>query len=163
MTEILKKIPTVVWVILIVILGLFIYWKSNDIGSWWEKRKQNQFDQQQIVLQQKIDQLSKERDQERLLRQQAEDRAAVSEAAEQLKSQEADALKKLIEDQGGKIALKEKDLEAIAQKYQEDQALIEAVKNGQVSKLDLCLKQCKDSADEGYPCRSNYCELYKGR
>jgi predicted nucleic acid-binding Zn-ribbon protein len=152
--ELISMVPSIVWIILIIIIIINLFWFKNDISNWWEKRKQVQFDKAQVEKQVQIDQLNKERDAERALR-------LAAEAREQIKAQEVDALRKLIDDRGGKIEEIQKNLTEISKKYQEDLALIEAVKRGEVSKYDLCIKQCKDSAEIGFVCRPTYCNQWK--
>ena len=156
--EIIKKIfnalPPYVWVIIALFCLVGFYWMSDDIGSWWEHRKQDKFDAKIEAQQQQIDELTKARDALLVKVQEAE-------AREQAKAVEADLLRQEAAKHGVNIAAAQKKIEDATQEYKTDLDFIEKVKSGDISKLELCIKQCNDSAQIGYPCRANYCDKFK--
>lgn len=151
MKALLSKIPSIGWVIIIIVLGVGIYFGAHKIGNYIELKREQVFDAKEKGLETERDEYKKQRDA-------ALARASAAEAREQIGAQQADVLKKAIEDRGGKIANIEKQLAAIADKYKSDQAVIDAAANGQISMYQLCIKQCDDSTKIGYPCRVNYCD-----
>lgn len=152
----LALIPWPVWIILTVVIALGIYWKAGDISNWYEKKQQAAFDAKDAVKQKEIDDLHKQIDAEIALKKAAE-------AKEQIAAQKADTLEQLIAARGGKIEEEQKKIDAAADKFAEDSKLIEAAGRGEISKLQLCQKQCSDSAILGYPCPKTYCDKWIGK
>ena len=150
----LAFVPTPIWIVGSILLAIIIVWKMDDIGSWWEHRKQAKFDQTDAKYVKQIDDLHKQL--EDALAQKRE-----AEAREQVKAQEADTLRQLIDARGGKIEEEQKKIDAAREKYNEDSELIKAAARGDISKFELCQYQCTDSAKQGYPCRPNYCDKWK--
>lgn len=150
----LAMIPTPVWVIIAILALVGVFWFSDDIGSWWESRKQAQFDAKQAQYEKDIEALKKvEAD---LIK-----RAEAAEAREQAKTVEADLLRQEAARRGVNIEEAQKKIDAATTEYQNDQTFMDKVKAGEISKFELCQRQCKDSAEQGYPCRANYCEPFK--
>jgi len=158
--ETIKKIfgalPPVAWLIIAVVLIVGFWWFSNDIGTWWEHRNQAKFDQTQQQQQQQIDDLVKQRDA-------ALQRAAAAEAKEQVEATEADTLKQQIAKYGADAKKAQEKIDEAANNYKQDTDIINKAANGEITKFQLCQMQCDESAKEGYPCRANYCDTYKGR
>jgi predicted nucleic acid-binding Zn-ribbon protein len=154
--NIFSSLSVPVWIGISIVLIVICFWLSGTIGNWVEKRKQAQFDAQQQVKQKQIDDLTQDRDGWK-------SKAKEAEAREQVKSQEADTLRALIADKGGKIEQEAKKIENAQKKFENDNSIIEQAKNGQISKYDLCQKQCSDSASIGFPCRKTYCDIFKGQ
>ncbi len=152
----LAAIPLPVWIVAGVLIALLVFWKADDIGAWYEHRQQAAFDAKDAAKQAEIDDLHKKLDEEIRLKKEAE-------AREQIKAQEADLLRKLIDERGGKIEEAQKKIDEALAKYKDDTSIIEAAGRGEISKFDLCKKQCVDSAGVGYPCRQNYCDQFIGK
>lgn len=149
----LAVVPIPVWIIIVLLALVGFYWMSDDIGSWREGRKQDKFDQSEIKRNQEIDALVKQRDE-------AINRAVAAEAREQGKIIEADLLRQEASKRGINIDAAQKKIDTAVTDYASDQAIIDKVKTGEISKLQLCQKQCNDSAKLGYPCRPNYCTKF---
>lgn len=147
-------IPTPVWIILALCLMVGIYWWSDDIGSWWEKRTQAKVDKAIAEKQVQIDELIKQRDV-------ALFKAAEAETREQGKILEADLLKQEAAKRGINIQNAQTKIDNALTEYSTNLEVIEKVKTGEISKLQLCQSQCQISAEQGYPCRPNYCEPFK--
>ena len=154
--KIFSMIPLPVWIGGGILLALILYWKAGDIGNWYEKRKQDKFDQADAAKQVEIDKLHTQLNE-------ALTKMREAEAREQIKAQEADMLRQLIDARGGKIEEQQKAIDEALAKYKDDTAIIEAAGRGEISKFDLCKRQCDDSAGIGYPCRKNYCDQYIGK
>ena len=152
--EIFNALPVGAWLVLGVILMVSVYWFSDDIGSWWEERKQSQFDKRVAEQQVVIDSLTKERDE-------AVKKAEAAEAREQAKIVEADLLRIEASKKGVNIEEAQKKIDGALNQYENDLVFIEKVKTGEISNFTLCEKQCQDSEKIGYPCRPNYCEKFK--
>jgi hypothetical protein len=152
--QFLSIVPTSIWIVGGLLLALIIWWNISDISNWWEKRKETKFDTADAAKQAQIDDLTKQRDE--LLA-----RAREAEAREQIKQQESDTLRQLIEQRGGKIEQEQQKIEEARKKYEEDTSIIEAAKRGDISKYELCIRQCSDSATIGYPCPQTYCDKFK--
>lgn len=150
----LGMIPSTVWVVLAIVALVMAFWFKDDLGSWWEGRKQAQFDAKIAEQQKVIDDLTKQKEE-------AIAKAEQAEAREQAKIIEADLLKQEAAKHGVNIEAAQKVIDEATKTYQEDQAFIEKVNTGEITKLQLCQKQCKDSAEMGYPCRANYCDKFK--
>ena len=88
-------------------------------------------------------------------------RAEDAEAREQAKTVEADLLRQEAAKRGVNIEKAQQRIDAATTEYQKDQEFMDKVKAGEISKFELCQRQCKDSAEEGYPCRPNYCDPFK--
>lgn len=147
-------IPTSIWILIVIVGALLVMWYSSDIGSWWEERKQAQFDKKDAEYEQQIEALKK--NEAELIR-----RAEEAEAREQAQIIEADLLRQEAAKRGVNVEEAQKKIDAATTEYQKDQEFMAKVATGEVSKFDLCQKQCKDSAEQGYPCRANYCEPFK--
>lgn len=147
-------IPVPVWIILGLVLVVIFWWKIGDIGNWWEQRKQKQFDKADAAKQIEMDEMRKQRD-ELLVR------AREAEAREQTEKLKVDQMRQLIAERGGKIEAEQKKIDEAQKKYDEDKSIIEAAGRGDISKFELCQRQCADSAALGYPCRANYCDQFK--
>lgn len=150
----LSTIPTVVWVIIAVIVLVAFWWASDDVGSWWENRKQSQFDAKQIQYEQQIDTLKK---------QEAElvKRAEIAEAREQTRIIEKDLLLAEIAKRGINIKDAEAKIQAATDEFASE---LDYIQNEDISKSEKCNKQCDESASMGYPCIPNkvkYCEKFK--
>lgn len=154
--KILGAVPSIVWVILAIVLLVMGFWFKDDVGAWWEKRQEAKFDKVIAEKQVQIDDLTKQRDD-------AIKNAEVAEAREQGKIIEADLLRQEAAKQGVNIEAAQKKIEEATQEFADNEALLEKVKNGEVSKLQLCELQCQDSAKQGFPCRPNYCDPFKGK
>lgn len=152
--EFLAMIPATVWIGIAIIVLFGVYWFSSDIGNWWEKRKQEQFDEQIAAKQVEIDNALKQRDE-------AIRKAEEAESREQAKILEADLLRQEAAKHGVNVAEAQKKIDAALSEYQNDSEFIEKVRTGEVTNLQLCEKQCKDSAEQGYPCRPTYCDKFK--
>lgn len=152
----LGTIPTAVWVILAIVALVGVFWLSDDIGSWWEGRKQAEFDAKQAQYEKDIDALKK--NEVELIA-----RAEQAEAREQAKQLEADLIRQEAAKHGVNVANAQKAIDAAASKYEEDTAFNNKVKTGEITPLQLCEKQCADSAEQGYPCRANYCEPFRNK
>lgn len=152
----LGTIPSTIWVILAIVLIVIGFWLKDDLGAWFEKRQEAKFDKVIAEKQVQIDDLTKQKVE-------AIARAEQAEAREQAKIMEADLLKQEAAKHGVNVTEAQKKIDAATQNYQNDQDFIEKVKTGEVSKFQLCEKQCADSAEEGYPCRANYCEPFKDK
>ncbi len=152
----LGTIPTAVWVIVAIVALVGVFWLSDDIGSWWEGRKQAEFDAKQVQYEKDIDALKKH--EVELIA-----RAEQAEAREQAKQLEADLIRQEAAKHGVNVANAQKVIDAAASKYEEDTAFNNKVKTGEITPLQLCEKQCADSAEEGYPCRANYCEPFRNK
>lgn len=150
----LAAVPLMVWIALGGIILVCLFWFSDDIGSWWERRQQAKFDAKQVQYEKQIDDLKKR---ETELIQRAED----AEAREQAKTVEADLLRQEAAKRGVNIEKAQQRIDAATTEYQKDQEFMDKVKSGEISKFELCQRQCKDSAEEGYPCRPNYCDPFK--
>lgn len=159
--EVVKKflstIPAVVWVIIAVVVLIGFWWFSDDVGSWWEKRKQAQFDAKQAVYEQQIDDLKKrEAD---LIR-----RAEIAEAREQARIIEKDMLIADIEKRGINIQKAEDAINNATEEFANDVDYINKVASGEIGKKEACYKQCDEGAALGYPCipnKATYCEKFK--
>lgn len=150
----LAAVPLMVWIALGGIILVCLFWFSDDVGNWWERRQQAKFDAKQVQYEKQIDDLKKR---EVELIQRAED----AEAREQAKTVEADLLRQEAAKKGVNIEKAQQRIDAATTEYQKDQEFMDKVKAGEVSKFELCQRQCKDSAEIGYPCRANYCEPFK--
>jgi lipopolysaccharide export LptBFGC system permease protein LptF len=150
----LGMIPATAWVIIALVAIIAFWWLSDDIGSWWEKRKQTTFDNTEIQRMQEIDSLKKERDD-------AVNRAIIAEQREQAKTIEADLIRQEAEKKGVKVGEAQLKIDNALKEYEKDQQTIEKVKTGEITKFQLCQIQCQDSAELGYPCRANYCDKFK--
>lgn len=150
----LGAVPLMVWIALGGIILVCLFWFSDDIGGWWERRQQAKFDAKQVQYEKQINDLKKR---ETELIQRAED----AEAREQAKTVEADLLRQEASKRGINIEKAQQKIDAATTEYQKDQEFMDKVKAGEISKFELCQRQCKDSAEEGYPCRPNYCDPFK--
>lgn len=149
----LATVPSTVWIAAALVVVIAIYWFSGDVGSWWEKRQQDKFDAKQAQNEQTIEAFKKQ--EAELIK-----RAETAEANEQAKSIEADLLRQEAIKKGVNIEEAQKVIDAATSKYQNDQEFMKKVEAGEITKYQLCAKQCKDSAEEGYPCRPNYCDPF---
>lgn len=154
MKELFAKISKLGWIIIVLVLGVVLYFSAHAIGNWWELRQQAQFDAHDAVLKKQVDDLTIKYNSEVALA-----REAI--AKEQIDAQYNETLKVALAARGIKIDAIDKNLKDIADKYKNDQALIDAVSRGEISKLSLCQKQCEDSKTLGYPCRPSYCDSFK--
>ena len=152
----LGKVPTVVWVMVAIIALVGAFWFKDDVGSWWEGKQQAKFDAKQAQYEQQIGDLKKH--EAELIA-----RAEQSEAREQAKQLEADLIRQEAAKHGVNVANAQKAIDDATSKYQEDTEFNDKVKTGEITPLQLCVKQCADSAAEGYPCRANYCEPFKDK
>lgn len=150
----LKMIPTTIWVIIALMTLVGVFWFSDDVGSAWEGRKQAKFDAKQVQYEKDIDALKKS--EAELIK-----KAEVAEAREQAKTIEADLLRQEAAKRGVNIEQAQKVIDSALSRYEEDATFRDKVATGEVSKLQLCEKQCADSAEQGYPCRANYCSTFK--
>ena len=150
----LSSIPTGAWLVAGIFVAILVWWTFDDIGSWWETRQQAKFDGIIAEKQIEIDNLTKQRDAAII-------KAEEAEAREQGKALEADLLRQEAAKFGVNIAEAQKRIEQATQTYSTDLDFLEKVKSGEISKLQLCEKQCTDSATLGYPCRLNYCAQFK--
>lgn len=152
--QFLRMIPATIWVIIALVAVVSVFWFSDDIGSWWEGRKQAQFDSKQVQYEKDIEALKK--NEAELIK-----RAELAEAREQAKTIEADLLRQEAAKRGVNVAEAQKKIDAATSEYQKDKEYIDKVASGEISKLELCKKQCADSEKQGYPCRPNYCDSFK--
>lgn len=152
--QLLSSIPVAVWGVILLVALVMSFWFKDDIGNWWSNHKNAEFDKIQAQQQLVIDDLTKQKEA-------AIQRAVQAEAREQAKIIETDLLRQEVAKHGINIDAAQQKLADIGKKSTEDQNLLDQVKNGDVSKLQLCTKQCADSAELGYPCRANYCDKFK--
>ncbi|CAN5203449.1 hypothetical protein BH09PAT1_BH09PAT1_1410 [soil metagenome] len=152
----MSSVPTAVWVIVAIVALVGAFWFKDDVGSWWEGKQQAKFDAKEVQYEQQIDALKKH-ESELIVR------AEQAEAREQAKQLESDLLRQEASKHGVNITNAQKVIDAAVNKYQDDTAFNDKVKTGEISPLQLCEKQCADSAEEGYPCRVNYCEPFRGK
>lgn len=152
--KIFNAVPPVIWIIVFIFLGVLIYWMSDDIGNWWEGRKQAEFDKAIAEKQVVIDDLTKQRDLAKI-------KAEEAEAREQAKAIEADLLRQEVQKYGINVVDAQKKIESATQDYANDIEFINKVKTGEITKFQLCEKQCQTSAELGYPCRATYCNKFK--
>ncbi len=149
-----SSLPLPVWIVSALVIIIIFWWVSDDIGSWWEGRQRTKFDSAIAEQQIKIDSLAKERDD--LLQ-----RAVLAETREQGKILEADLLRQEAAKRGVNIQAAQDKIDGAIKEYSENLEIIEKVKTGEISKLELCQFQCQESAAQGYPCRVNYCAKFK--
>lgn len=152
--KVLGVLPTGVWIVLGLFLLVATFWFSDDIGSWWEGRKQTQFDKKISEKQIVIDNLIKQRDE-------AITKAKEAEIREQTKIVESDLLRQEAVKRGVNIDEAQKKIDASLNEFKQDTDFIDKYKTGEVSSLQLCQKQCQDSGEQGFPCRPNYCDKFK--
>ncbi len=150
----LGAVPLFVWLVLGALILILLFWFSDDVGTWWEKRKQSQFDVKQAQYEKQIGDL-KQKEIELIKR------AENAEAREQAKTIEADLLRQEAAKKGINIEKAQQIINDATTQYQNDQIFMDKVKAGEIGKFELCQRQCKDSAEMGYPCRANYCEPFK--
>lgn len=150
----LSSVPLPVWIVGFLIVGVFFYWTSDDIGAWWEKRTQEKVDKAIAEKQVKIDELTAQRDA-------ALQKSAEAVLREQAKETQFDILKQEFAKRNIAIDDAQKKIDAAGKVYTENLEYIDKYKNGEVTNLDFCLAQCKQSAQIGYPCRANYCDRFK--
>ncbi len=150
----LGAVPLFVWLVLGALILILLFWFSDDVGTWLEKRKQSQFDVKQAQYEKQIGDL-KQKEIELIKR------AENAEAREQAKTIEADLLRQEAAKKGINIEKAQQIINDATTQYQNDQIFMDKVKAGEIGKFELCQRQCKDSAEMGYPCRANYCEPFK--
>lgn len=150
----LGAVPLFVWLVLGALILILLFWFSDDVGTWWEKRKQSQSDVKQAQYEKQIGDL-KQKEIELIKR------AENAEAREQAKTIEADLLRQEAAKKGINIEKAQQIINDATTQYQNDQIFMDKVKAGEIGKFELCQRQCKDSAEMGYPCRANYCEPFK--
>lgn len=146
--------PSYILVAAAFVLLIVVWTFSSDLGAWWSHRVSDIFERKDAQMEKQIQSLTKERDE--LIT-----RAVSAEAREQVKALEAELLKQEAAKRGVDVANAQKKIDAALSDYHQDMEIIEAVKAGTVSRLELCLRQCADSAKLGYPCRADYCERFK--
>jgi predicted negative regulator of RcsB-dependent stress response len=152
----LSAVPLGVWLVVGVLVLVLAYWKSDDIGNWWERRTQEKVDRAIAEKEKEITALNKKMEEERALRREAEAREAV-------KAQEAEQLKTLIDQRGGQVEVEMRKIEGANKDHEKREERIDAVARGDISLFDFCNEECQRSATLGFPCRPNRCDGFKGR